>query len=143
MDSEERKQTMFVFGFYGIIAISTLVTIAAVWPVYSIWSSRKSGEAQLAQAESNRKIVICEAQARNLSEKELCEARITRAHGEAEAEIIRARGVAEANKIIGESLQGNEAYLRYRWIEGLQTNQMQVVYVPTEAGLPVLEAGKR
>jgi len=25
----------------------------------------------------------------------------------------------------------------------LQTNEMQVIYVPTEAGLPILEAGRR
>lgn len=28
----------------------------------------------------------------------------------------------------------------YIWIQGLQTNNMQVVYVPTEANLPILEA---
>lgn len=61
----------------------------------------------------------------------------------AEAEIERAKGVAEANRIIGESLKGNEAYLRYLWIQGLQEGSTpQVVYVPTEAGLPILEAGR-
>lgn len=60
----------------------------------------------------------------------------------AEAEIIRARGVAESNKIIGDSLRENESYLRYLWVQGLQTNQMQVVYVPTEANLPILEASR-
>ena len=58
----------------------------------------------------------------------------------AQAEVERAKGVAEANRIIGDSLKGNESYLRYRWIEGLQTNQMQVIYVPTEANLPLLES---
>ena len=62
---------------------------------------------------------------------------------EAQAEIERAKGVAEANKIIGDSLKGNEAYLRYLWIQGLQEGATpQVVYVPTEAGLPILEAGR-
>jgi hypothetical protein len=50
--------------------------------------------------------------------------------------------VARANEIIGSSLKGNEAYLRYLWIMGMQTNQMQVVYVPTEANLPILEANR-
>ena len=61
-----------------------------------------------------------------------------------EAEVERARGVAEANKIIGESLHNNEAYLRYLWINGLKDNghAPQVIYVPTEAGLPILEAGR-
>jgi hypothetical protein len=56
----------------------------------------------------------------------------------ADAEVIRAEGVAKANKIIGDSL--TEGYLRYLWIQGLQTNQMQVVYVPTEANLPIMES---
>lgn len=33
--------------------------------------------------------------------------------------------------------------LRYLWIQGLQEGATpQVVYVPTEAGLPILEAGR-
>ena len=55
----------------------------------------------------------------------------------------RAKGVAEANRIIGESLKGNESYLRYLWIQNLESGSNSVVYVPTEAGLPILEAGKR
>ncbi len=43
-------------------------------------------------------------------------------------------------KLLGDSLKDNEGYLRYLWIQGSQTNQMQTVYVPTEAGLPILEA---
>lgn len=61
----------------------------------------------------------------------------------AQAEIERAKGVAEANKIIGDSLKGNEAYLRYLWIHSLENTQNSVIYVPTEANLPILEAGKR
>ena len=61
----------------------------------------------------------------------------------ADAEIARAVGVAKANKIIGDSLKDNEQYLRYLWIDSLQQTQNQIIYVPTEAGLPILEAGKR
>ena len=60
-----------------------------------------------------------------------------------EAEIIRAKGVAKANMIIGESLKNNGSYLRYLWIQTLNDNPQNVIYVPTEAGLPILEAGKR
>ena len=63
----------------------------------------------------------------------------------AEAEVARAKGVAAANKIIGDSLKGNEAYLRYLWITDVagQNTGKTVVYVPTEANMPLLEAGKR
>lgn len=30
----------------------------------------------------------------------------------------------------------------YLWIHGLETQQNQIIYVPTEAGLPVLEASR-
>lgn len=98
-------------------------------PYLHVWQQSKLGEAELARADSNRQIATCEALAKKESAKAL-----------AEAEVIRAEGVAKANKIIGDSLTGNEGYLRYLWIQGLQTNQMQVVYVPTEANLPIMES---
>lgn len=101
-------------------------------PQYNVYSERLSGEAKLAEAESSRQIAVREAQAKNDAADLL-----------AQAEVKRAGGVAKANEIIGKSLDGNEAYLRYLWIDKLDSGKGQVVYVPTEAGLPILEAGKR
>ncbi len=98
-------------------------------PHINVWQQGLAGQAELARAEFNRQIATCEAQAKKESSRAL-----------ADAEVIRAHGVAEANRIIGNSLEGNEGYLRYLWIQGLQTNQMQVVYVPTEANLPIMES---
>lgn len=92
----------------------------------------KSGEAQLLEAEQTRKIKIEEAKA------ELESAKL-----KSEAEVERAKGVAEANKIIGESLKNNESYLRYLWVNGLNDGTSEVIYVPTEANMPLLESGKR
>lgn len=114
----------------GVTALMAFVSIA--FPIYNVWRSGQSGLAELRKAEQNRQIAIEEAKAKMESAKML-----------SEAEIVRARGVAEANKIIGDSLKGNEAYLRYLWIDGLNRNNQNVIYVPTEAGLPILEAGKR
>ncbi len=100
-------------------------------PNIYIWQQSMAGQAELAHAEYSRQIATCEAMAKKESAKAL-----------ADAEVIRAEGVAKANKIIGDSLEGNEGYLRYLWIQGLQTNQMQVVYVPTEANLPILETNR-
>ncbi len=65
---------------------------------------------------------------------------LQKAKMDAEIEVARAQGVAKANQIIAGSV--TESYLKYRWIEGLQKNVSQVVYVPTEANLPVLEASR-
>lgn len=62
------------------------------------------------------------------------------AESEAEAEIARAKGVAEANRIIGEGLNQNENYLKYLFITSLKDGNSERIYIPTEAGLPILEA---
>ena len=113
-----------------VIGVFTL----GMWgcPRYEVYQQSLKGEAEFKRAEQNRQITIEEAKAKKESAKML-----------SEAEVERARGVAEANKIIGESLKDNEGYLRYLWIQGLQEGATpQVIYVPTEGGLPIMEAGR-
>lgn len=123
--------------YLGIGFIAFFFLAATVWifsaggRIYGVWAQRKEGEAELARAESNRQIKTLEAKAAEESAKHL-----------AQAEVIRARGVAEANKIIGDSLKGNEAYLRYLWISNLECKDKEVIYIPTEANMPILEAGR-
>ena len=120
---------IFYLGISLLIAISVLM---AGCPVYDVWSQEMKGKAELARAESNRQISVFEAQAKKDSAKLL-----------ADAEIERAKGVAEANKIIGISLKDNEEYLRYLWIDTLHHNENnKIIYIPTEAGLPILEANR-
>lgn len=128
----------------GVVAVFTGLVALGMWgcPQYSVYSKRKSGEATLAEAQSSREVVIAEARAKMESADLLAQAELTRVKTLAAAEVERAKGVAEANKIIGESLKGNEGYLRYLWVSGLKDNNPTVIYVPTEAGLPILEAGK-
>ena len=65
---------------------------------------------------------------------------LQKAKKDAEIAVARAEGVAKSNQIIANSV--NENYLRYRWVEGLQSAEKQVVYVPTEANLPIMEANR-
>ncbi len=67
---------------------------------------------------------------------------LQKAKKDAEIEVAKAEGVAKANQIIGDSLRDNESYLRYLWIRGLKETKNQVIYVPTETGLPILEASR-
>lgn len=121
----------------GRIAGTVLLLIAFVVPTcmyvgprYSVWEQELAGEAELKKATWNRQIAIQEADAKKQAATML-----------AEAEVERAKGVAQANKIIGDSLHGNEDYLRYLWISGLESGPgREVIYVPTEANLPILEA---
>ena len=99
-----------------------------LWPQYRVYCGRLAGEAALAEAQSSRKVAILEAEARRESAIAL-----------AEAEVFRAEGAAKANRILQDSLGGPDGYLRYLQIQALENTQTSLIYVPTEAGLPVTE----
>jgi regulator of protease activity HflC (stomatin/prohibitin superfamily) len=119
----------------GAIALG-IVLFLLVWPQYNVWAQQKHGEAELARATQNRQVRVQEALAK-----------FEAADYDAKTDVRRAEGVAKANTIIANSLGGPEGYLRWRYIEMLQETSAQgghqIIYIPTEAGLPLLEAGKR
>ena len=124
---------MKIADIFGTVIVIGLIIAALLWggPAWNVWRAEMSGKAALAKAENERKVLIEEARARAEAAKYL-----------SQAEVERARGVAEANKIIADGLGGAEGYLRYLWINKLGENSQDVIYVPTEAGIPLLEAGR-
>jgi len=142
MTSEQQtfiKALKIVIGTIGVMALVCL----AGCPQYNVWEQGLAGQAELRRAEQNRQITVEEALADNEAATSRAKARIKIAEAEAEAEVIRAHGVAEANKIIGDSLKGNESYIRYLWVQSLHDGKNDVIYVPTEANLPILEATRK
>ncbi|HEX8055932.1 MAG TPA: membrane protease subunit [Novosphingobium sp.] len=113
----------------GAIGVVLLVALFIGWPQYRVYQQRLAGEAALAEAQSSRQVAILEARAKKESAVSL-----------AEAEVIRAEGAAKANQILQNSLGGPEGYLRYLQIQALEESKASLIYVPTEAGLPVTEA---
>lgn len=112
----------------SIIAASIIIAALMVGlPQYNVYSARKDGEAILAHAQSSREVAVAEAKAKMESASLL-----------AQADTIRACGVAASNRIIGLSLRNNKEYLQWLWIDHLE--KANVIYVPTEANLPILEA---
>jgi regulator of protease activity HflC (stomatin/prohibitin superfamily) len=101
-------------------------------PYYNVWQQEMSGKAEFAKAEQNRKIRIEEAKA-NLESEKL----------NAQAEIARARGAAKAIEIENGAI--TPTYIQYLWVrqQNLSGNNSKIIYIPTEAGLPLLEAGRR
>lgn len=59
---------------------------------------------------------------------------------EKRAEITRAEGVAEANRIIASSI--TPEYITWLYVDQLDRIEGQIIYIPTEAGLPILEANR-
>jgi len=99
-------------------------------PTYNVWQQEMSGRAEFAKAEQNRRIIIEEATA-NLEAEKL----------NAQSEIERAKGAAEAIQIEDGSL--SEKYIQYLWVRQQKNlNDKTVIYIPTEANLPILEAGR-
>lgn len=114
-----------------IVVVGGGLGSCAAYNSMRVWNAETAGEAELAQARQNRQIATLEAEAKLESAKLL-----------AQAEVERARGVAEANRIVADGLGGPEGYLRYLYIENIAQSQGQIIYVPTEGGLPILEAGR-
>lgn len=117
------------------VSLSTLIlvlliglVILGMWgcPKYNVYSQQKEGEALLAHAQSSREVAVAEAKAKMESATLL-----------AQADTIRAHGIARSNEIIGMSLTTN--YLRWFLIDNMDKSS-NVIYIPTEAGMPLMEA---
>lgn len=114
-----------ILGFIGFL----------LWffPVYGVWSSRKSGEAELAEAQFAEQVAQAEANAR-----------LNAAETNKQAAIIEAAAVAAQIEKIGANLQKHDLYLKWQWIKMMEERpEASTIYIPTEAGMPILEAGKR
>ena len=117
----------------GAVLTITAVCVAVIAfflfgvPRYKVWQQEMKGRAELAQAEQNRQIKIEEAKA-NLEAEKL----------NAQAEVVRAQGAAEAIRIENGSL--TPTYIQYLWVRQQNTSANKIIYIPTEAGLPILEA---
>ena len=120
----------------SIIAIAVVLAVVLIgFPTYNVYSKQMQGKAAYEEAVQNRRIRVLEAQAA------LDSAELT-----AQAEVARARGTNEANRIMAESLGGPDNYLRWSYIHMLEETAgkpgREVIYIPTEAAMPILEASR-
>ena len=124
-----KKNLAITLGSIVIILVCIVGLFIAI-PYYYVWQQEMSGRAEFAKAEQNRKIKIEEAKA-NLEAEKL----------NAQAEIERAKGAAEAIRIENGSL--TPSYIQYLWVrQQSNLNDKTVIYIPTEANLPILEANR-
>lgn len=118
-----------LFTILGIILLGGITAGLMIGiPKYNVWQQEMVGKSEFAKAEQNRRIKIEEAKA-NLEAEKL----------NAQAEIERAKGAAEAIKI--ENGQLTTTYIQYLWVRQQNGNNIEkIVYIPTEASMPILEA---
>lgn len=121
-----------IAGFFIVVGLAVVGGMYGC-PHYNVWQQGLRGKAELERAEQTRKVKVFEAQAA-----------LDSAKLQAQAEVERAKGVAEANKIVADGLKGNDEYLRYLWIDKVAASgTREVIYIPTEANMPILEARPR
>ena len=109
-----------------IIIIGIFFGGALVYRNYNVWSMEMQGKAKLAEASQSRQI------------------QVEQARGEKEAAVLRAEAIA----IVGEAAKKYPEYRQQEFIgafaEALGSDRIQqIIYVPTEAGIPITEAGRR
>ena len=114
---------------FSFLVVGAAALFLGGCPAYNVYSKEQQGIASLREAQSSRQVAVLEAQAKLDSAKRL-----------ANAEAIRAEGAARANRILQNSLGGPEGYLRYLQIQALHETKANLIYVPTETGLPVTES---
>ena len=109
-----------------IVMIISGFVLAAVSRWYDVWSMEMQGKAKLAEASQSRQIQVEQAKA------------------EKESATLRADAIA----IVGQAAKDFPEYRQQEYIgafaEALKEGKMsQIIYIPTEAGMPILEAGRK
>lgn len=115
-----------LIGMIAAFVIVIFLVFLFAWPQYKVWQQGMSGQAKLAEAQQSKQIAI----------------------ETAKAELESAKLRAEAIKVIGRAAQEYPEYRQQEFIgafgEALRDGDIQqVIYVPTEANIPIMEAGKR
>lgn len=119
------------FGWKHISGIGLAIVVIVVGgmagcPRYDVWTAEQEGLAIKAKAEGSRQSLVAQAQA----EKEAAQAR------------------ADAIRIVGEMARQYPEYRTQEFIgafgEALREGKItQIIYVPTEANIPILESDGR
>ena len=113
-----------------VIILVFIAGLMLALPAYNVWRAEMAGRAQFAQAEQNNRILVLQAEANYEAERL-----------NARAEVARAQGAAEAMRAVEASL--TPEYIKYLWVRQLNLAGSSIIYIPTEANMPLLEAGRR
>lgn len=118
------KEGLIVAGVVAGIILCGLSAVAIKANI-NVYTSRLSGQAAYAHSESERRVLVSQA----------------------EAELEAAKLRAEAIKIVGEMAQKYPEYREQEFIgafgDALKSDKIdQIIYVPTEANIPIIERRK-
>lgn len=118
----------------GVIVVVVISWVLFGYQHWKVWSAHQSGLADLTKAKNEQQIQIAKAQSR-----------LDAAQLNKQAAVVEAEAVAAQIMSIGTQLQSHDLYLRWQWIKMMEDGNhgAKVIYVPTEANLPILEATRK
>jgi hypothetical protein len=120
------------------IGMSILVGLILLVVGLVFVSKAVTPQLNLYKANTEKKAVIAEQRAQSEAAEFAAKSRVIQAQANADAQRIEAQGIRDSQEIISQTL--TPEYLTWRYYEVLGTTTNQVVYLPTEAGLPITEA---
>ncbi|BCT88210.1 hypothetical protein KTG68_04095 [Acinetobacter variabilis] len=122
-----RRNALSPFMLLSLLFFLLIVILLLLfgWPHYKVWKQGMDGQAALAEAEQSKMIQVQVAK----------------------AELESAKLRAEAIKLVGQAAKDYPEYRKQEFIgafgEALREGRIQqIIYVPTEANIPIVEAGK-
>ncbi|MES2788162.1 MAG: hypothetical protein V4719_00980 [Planctomycetota bacterium] len=125
---DDKFWAVLVNSGIAVVIAAGIVCICSLWigPHYTVWSAGMAGQAKLMQAEQEKKIMVEQAR----------------------AEMESAKLRAEAIQIVGKASKEFPEYRHQEFIgafaEALKEgNVQQIIYVPTEANIPIIEAKRQ
>ena len=123
--SRQPNISPFVILIALICFIILMILILFGWPHYKVWKQGMDGQAALAEAEQSKMIQVQVAK----------------------AELESAKLRAQAIQLVGQAAKDYPEYRKQEFIgafgEALRDGRIQqIIYVPTEANIPIVEAGK-
>ena len=123
--SRQLNISPFVILTALICFIILMILILFGWPHYKVWKQGMDGQAALAEAEQSKMIQVQVAK----------------------AELESAKLRAQAIQLVGQAAKDYPEYRKQEFIgafgEALRDGRIQqIIYVPTEANIPIVEAGK-
>nr|WP_231740849.1 hypothetical protein [Thalassoglobus neptunius] len=121
---KDGRSVVMAVVLVGVFVFALVLTWMFAMPQYRVWAAGLEGEALLRRAEHEKQIQI----------------------EQAKAEVEAAKLRAEAIQTVGEVAQKYPEYRHQEFIgafaEALQNGTIdQIIYIPTEAGIPITEAG--
>lgn len=129
--SDRALARRIIIGCCAVIVTILLVILAwkLVTPRINLYKSNTEKQAVIKEQEAISEAAVFAA-----------EKRVIQASAEAKARLIEAQAIADSQKLIAATL--TPEYLQWRYYEVLAVTNNQIIYVPTEAGLPITEANR-